>query len=472
MRGLLSPFWPSLLIPGVIVMIRKSTTSFAAELLLACVLLLSSPIAMAQRHGGGGMGGGIPGASNRPTGVNQKDDLKDFHRALAVQATSQQIAEFQTLLKETDAAKTKLASLVQPLGNTANASRPGVSAAEVDQSVELARTHSQKFVDGLSAVQKSGLKDTLKKLGKADSDLEAEAKKLSETLQPGNPAGTAPDTRGDSLTKSLADFSDQQLALGREMGMTLAQGTDVTFNLPEVKSTVSLGDQTLALPVSGDLSQIATQGAQRTFRLQIAVDLSELQRNTAYLLRSQINQGRACGERLVLREASIAPATPATLVTLRLHYERWSCIQALGQGGQELAEGEGSVQVKLSPAVDKANSLKLTAEFAHIDASGAMEQSLRSGDLGDDLRDRLSQSMLAVMQAGVNFEKVLPAAVRNLAVVQSAKFENSGIGRMAVVFDGQMQISDAQANAMATQLNQALFAQGTASQEPDPTKGR
>src|SRR5579871_796874 len=91
-------------------------------------------------------------------------------------------------------------------------------------------------------------------------------------------------------------------------------------------------------------------------------------------MRSQINQGRACGERLALREASIAPATPATLVTLRLHYERWSCIQALGQGGQELAEGEGSVQVKLSPAVDKANSLKLTAEFAQIGRASCRER--------------------------------------------------------------------------------------------------
>lgn len=453
-------------------MIRKTTTSYAPELLLACALLLSPCVAVAQHHGGHGLGGGIPGGSNRPTGVDQKDDLKDFHRALAVQATSQQISEFQALVKETDAAKTKLASFVQAQRNAGAGSQPTASTAEVDQSLELARTDSQKFVDGFSVVQKSGLKDTLKKLGKADSDLEGEAKKLNETLQPGNTAGTAPDSRGDSLTKSLADFSDQQLALGREMGVTLAQGSDVSFNLPEVKSPVSIGNQTVALPVSGELSQIATQGEQRTFKLQIVADLSELQRNTTDLLRSQLDQGRTCGERVAVRDATIAPATPATVVTLRLHYERWSCIQALGQGGQELAEGEGLVEVKLSPAVDKANSLKLASEFSRITASGAMEQALRSGDLGDELRDRLSQSMLAVMRAGINFEKVLPPAVRDLAAVQSAKFEDSGIGRMAIVFDGQIEISDAQANAMANQLNQALFAQGTAAQESDPTKGR
>jgi hypothetical protein len=390
---------------------------------------------------------------------------------MAVQATSQQIADFQAVVKETDAAKAKLAASVQAQRDAPDGSQPAVSAAEVDQSVELARTDSQKFVEGFSATQKSGLKETLKRLSKADSDLEAEVKRLNEALQPGNIDASALASRGDRLTKSLADFSDQQLALGREMGMMLAQGSDVTFNLPEVKSPVSIGDQSVALPVSGELSQTATQGAQRTFKLQIVADLSELQRNTTDLLRSQLNQGRNCGERLALRDASIAPANPATIVTLRLHYERWSCIQALGQGSQELAESEGLVQVKLTPAINKANSLKLAAEFSRIDASGAMEQSLRSGELGDDLREKLSQSMLAVMRAGVNFEKVLPAAVRDLAVVQSAKFEDSGIGRMDVVFEGQMQISDAQATAMASQLNQALFAQGTPAQEPDPAKG-
>ncbi len=63
-------------------------------------LLLFSVAATAQRHGGGGMGGGggISGIS-RPTGLDEKDNLKDFHKALAVQATSLQMTEFQALLK-------------------------------------------------------------------------------------------------------------------------------------------------------------------------------------------------------------------------------------------------------------------------------------------------------------------------------------------------------------------------------------
>jgi hypothetical protein len=42
---------------------------------------------------------------------------------------------------------------------------------------------------------------------------------------------------------------------------------------------------------------------------------------------------------------------------------------------------------------------------------------------------------------------------------------------MTLAFAGQLQISDTQATAMASQLNQALFAQGTTAQEHDPAKG-
>jgi len=51
----------------------------------------------------------------------------------------------------------------------------------------------------------------------------------------------------------------------------------------------------------------------------------------------------------------------------------------------------------------------MDAAFSRIDASRAMEQSLRSGDLGEELRDRLSQLMLATMRAGINFKKILQA---------------------------------------------------------------
>ena len=61
--------------------------SFSAinGLVLGCVLFSCSTAANAQRHGGHGMagGGGIAGIS-RPTGIDEKDTLKDFHQVLAL----------------------------------------------------------------------------------------------------------------------------------------------------------------------------------------------------------------------------------------------------------------------------------------------------------------------------------------------------------------------------------------------------
>src|ERR1019366_3980118 len=65
--------------------------------LIVTIALLSGPCRMLAQHGGGG-GHGMPtgggAGTGRPGGVSEKDDLKDFHRAMAVQATDEQRAAF------------------------------------------------------------------------------------------------------------------------------------------------------------------------------------------------------------------------------------------------------------------------------------------------------------------------------------------------------------------------------------------
>jgi hypothetical protein len=48
-------------------------------------------------------------------------------------------------------------------------------------------------------------------------------------------------------------------------------------------------------------------------------------------------------------------------------------------------------------------------------------------------------------------------------VVQSAKFQDASAGRLTFVLDGQMEVSNDQVNLMASQLNQSIAVQGTAS---------
>ncbi len=91
-----------------------------------------------------------------------------------------------------------------------------------------------------------------------------------------------------------------------------------------------------------------------------------------------------------------------------------------------------------------------------MDATPMFADALQSGDLGQDLRDKISKSLLPLLQTGTNFNANLPSALQNSVAVQSAHFRDAGAGVLALVLDGQTQISNQQADALAAQLNQSL----------------
>ena len=441
----------------------RSGISFSAINIVILGCALAYPVAAtAQRHGGGtSVGGGINGSvsgSNRPTGVAEGDSLKDFHQVLAVQATSQQVAEFQALVKSTEAAQSELQALLQHLRNQ-NAAADSAPRNAIEPVLEDARNRTRKFQEGFSEAQKSGLKEVAKRLAKSDSDLEQEEKKLDQSFDLKAPA---PDLAAlaESLDKALADFSNEQLALGREMSITLANAQDVAFTLPQVKSMASIGRQTVPVAVSGVLSQIAAQGGQRTFQLELVADLSQMQQNITDLMRAKLETSAPCGEHVAVRQASLTPSAPASVLTLWLHYERWICTGG-PRTATELAEGDGKAEFKLITTLDPPNTLRVSAAFTRIDASGMFGEALRSGSLGDDLRDQVAQSVQSAARTASDFKIALPPAIQNSAILQTAKFQDQGVGGLIVVLEGRIELSNEQTAQLASQLNQALSAQST-----------
>lgn len=232
-----------------------------------------------------------------------------------------------------------------------------------------------------------------------------------------------------------------------------------------------MGNRSISILQSGMISQVAAADGRRTFKIEITADLSELKRNTTDLLRPYVDTGAGCGERLRIRNATIDSLSPAGVLVLLLHYERWSCSRLIGEAGpQELAEGDGAVEVRITPVVGTGGGLKVATEFSRIDAKGALGEALRSGDLGDEVRERVSEGLMPLVRGGLNLEKSLPPAVRGSAAVQSARFADVGVGRFAMVYDSQMELSDEQVSLMVSQLNQAVFAQGTASTQGTASK--
>ncbi len=439
-------------------MIRSGISFSAASTLILGVVLLASAPAAAQRHGGGGMGGGGLSGSSRPSGVQEKDSLKDFHKVIALQATSEQIAEFQTLLKTTAAAKVELQLFLQHVRNE-NGAAGSIPREGLDLALENARNGQKHFQQGFSGEQKSGLKDLTKRLAKADSELEQEEKKLDQSTDV-KAAVDQVEAHAESLDRALTDFGNQQLALGREMSITLATGKDLAFALPTVNHPINIANQMIGVPVSGELEQIAAQAEERTFKLEVTADLSDLQQNITDLLRAQLDSSESCGQRVAVRRATLAPSSPASVVVLQLHFERWSCTRTFGQQtSNELAEEDGTVEVKVTAAMEKPHTLKIVAALGRIDATGMMGEALRSGSLGEDLRDIVAKSVLTAAQSGAELT-IFPSAVQNAAIFQSAKFQDTGVGILTLVLDGQIQISNQQADLLASQLNQALSAQG------------
>ena len=431
----------------------QSVLAISGRVILGLICLTSVESVVAQEHGGHGISIGGGNVYGQPNGVDEKDQLKDFHQALALQATSQQITAFQQLVKNTSAAHDQIAALA-----SAKSPRDGISA--VDQAVESARATTRKFQDELSEAQKSGLREILRRLDKADSDLTQEAKRFDQNVESGGSASNAA-----SLDTALASFSNAQFALGREMGITLASAQDVTFNLPPVKDPADIGSRRITVIASGVLSQTEAHGDARTFRLDSNLDLTDLQQNITAIMNAQLREGSACGERLGLRSANILPAPPATVLVLQLHFERWLCA---GQSSPtELAESDGSVTVKVTPSVQN-STLTMAAAFSRIDASGMMADDLRSGDLGDDLRDKVAKLLLLAAQSGGDFKSALPQSLQSAASLESAKFQDGGAGILRMVLSGQVQLTNEQATLLANQLNQALSAQAAQSVRPAP----
>lgn len=432
-------------------MFRGISLAVSRHLIFSSLFCLLPAFALAQHHGGHGVTiGSTPG---RPTGVEENDTLKDFHQTLAVQATGQQVAEFEQVIKRTNAAKDALDSL-----SPVSAGRP-VPIASLDQALDAARSATQQFQAGMSEKQKSGLKDQTKRLDKADSSVAEAQKHLDESVRSGAPASEI--AAGiDGVGRLLSELSNAQLSLGREMSIVLAQSQDLTFALSPSKIPVHIGDHDLVVASSGELTQTDRKGETRTFSLRKTIDLSDLQQNIAPVLEAQFDQAKTCGERLAVRQAVITSAPPASSLLLRLHYERWSCGGlSAPSGAQELAESDGTAELSLSALVEQSR-LKIQSEFRRIDASGMMAEALRSGDLGQDVRGKVSQTLLSALGAGAD-PGSLPKVLENHVVVQSARFQDAGSG-LKLVLEGEVKLSNDQVTALANQLNQTLSAQQSA----------
>jgi hypothetical protein len=225
---------------------------------------------------------------------------------------------------------------------------------------------------------------------------------------------------------------------------------DLTLRIPPVTISVPIDNQPVAISTSAILS-----GSLDSFTFKLTADLADLQDRITPILQSQLNRSDRCGERLSVERATLVPASPASLLTVYVHYEHWVCVKAFGkENAKRLMGGNGSIPVRLTPVLAENNEhvqqVTLAPEVGKIEADGSLGEVLQSPSIRDKIRDKISSSIVSAMQKGTNLTAVLPSGVERVVSLRNVQFAGAS-GRLLLELGGEAHISANEVRALIDQ---------------------
>ena len=227
-----------------------------------------------------------------------------------------------------------------------------------------------------------------------------------------------------------------------------AQSAGVTLKIPPVKATLDLEGQAVEIAVWGT----AWAAPSGVVRLSITADLGGLQDNLTPVLAAQLNRSDRCGDRLTVERAVLAPSEPAGVLTANVHYERFACAKAFGKEVvKRLAGGNAMVEALLTPSIGD-DGLALAAAVRKIDADGSLGELLRSGPLGDSLREKIASAIESAVRKSANLQAVLPPEMAGAATIQSARFADGGAGKLWLTLTGEVRLGPEQLRDVVRKL--------------------
>jgi hypothetical protein len=237
-----------------------------------------------------------------------------------------------------------------------------------------------------------------------------------------------------------------------------ASDPTATFQIPPVKIPFDVKDQQLTIASSALIAVTRAERGLNTARLQVYVDLSEVQHNLTEVLSSALDQIDGCGDHIRIQSATLTPLDPATQAVVALHYERWECAMVVGKKqAKRVISGNAVVEMKLTPAVEANNSeLRLVSDVGRIEADGSLGDFLRSGTVADMLRDKIRSAILSTLQKGTDLSAILPPALHGHARIQNAQFQDASEGRLAVHLQGEFPVTEEQIEFLSDQVKQRI----------------
>jgi hypothetical protein len=409
---------------------------------------------------GPGMRPSGPTTTADPPALHPSDEteLEAFRHALAAQAMPAQVSAYLSLVKSTRTVISKFEDL-RTLLNTESASTewPAKRVA-FDESLEKARTLNKAFVQGFSEQQKGALKEVTWKMTRSDSRLADRAKALDARIADLTTKKSGLISSSLKVEEALADFREQLRVLGKEMYALPDPGEEQPiFTMPPSTSSVTIGNQTIAVRTSATISRAPAANLDNVVHLQMSSSLGDLQQSIAPILQAQLAHSDPCGEHVAIQQAVVSTSSPTTDVWVQLHFERWACLGAsASKTPMEVMEANGTMTVKVTPEVEKDGSLSILTQIETVEANGMLAEMLRSGPLGDTVREKIRKSFVTALQNSLKLNAVLLLMGPDSAAIETAKFVRDGDGgTLAIALDGHLHLSGEQVAALNGQKSES-----------------
>ncbi|HEY0701201.1 MAG TPA: hypothetical protein VGD60_00395 [Candidatus Acidoferrales bacterium] len=238
-----------------------------------------------------------------------------------------------------------------------------------------------------------------------------------------------------------------------------ANDSKMSFKIPPVNIPLHIKGQEMNIVASGTISMARKEHDLNEMQLHLNADLAGLQQDIGPVLGAVLDKNSRCADRIQIQDATLVPAPPnATLAIVHLHYERWVCAKLFGnEEVKRLIGGNATLQLKLTPSVGPNHTeLRLKPELGPIEADGSLGEVLRLGNVGDLVRDKIQETVLAAVQKGTDLGATLPAEVQDHVTIQDVAFHDAGEGRLVLTLDGDAQLTNDELQALENKFKKKL----------------
>ena len=190
------------------------------SLVLASILVLAATPLQAQ-HGSRHTGASGSNHSGKPATSDDTAEIRDFEHGFALQATPDQVSQFQVLSKHTESALKQARDFLRMIETGTKPPEFSDPADDLQDAVQETHDGSKEFVEKFSQPQKSAYKALTKKLAKANSDVAKQGQALKEGAKSAGADNQNLLPVLKKLEQALSNLQAEQTGLVKAMGIQI-----------------------------------------------------------------------------------------------------------------------------------------------------------------------------------------------------------------------------------------------------------